>query len=212
MEPRLYSVSRAKKEPLVRFIREALENSGCRLLHEPDPSFAPYRFTFETPEGERPGILVYAFFANSQPTRNRPGDEHRFQVKYSSKTAGLHQLWQDPYLLYTTLFCGIDPERGIFVGADPVLHSPIKSTLNVEFGSARIPEILRKGWVAWEFEPRDGSIEIIVAGTKKHFLRWVRFEREALGEDAGIRHLLADRAASDSFTLTGPFQKLSASA
>ncbi len=67
--------------------------------------------------------MAYAFFANSQPTRNRPPDEHRFQVKYSSKTKGLHRLWQDPYMLYTTLLVGIDPERGIFVGADPVLHS-----------------------------------------------------------------------------------------
>ncbi|MDP3070667.1 MAG: hypothetical protein Q8N18_10275 [Opitutaceae bacterium] len=208
MDLRVYSVSRARKEPLVRFIREALENAGCRILHEPDPSVAPYRFTFETPEGERLGIIVYAFFANSQPTRNRPDDEHRFQVKYSSKTGSLHHLWQDPYMLYTTLFCGIDLESGIFVAADPILHTPIKLPLTLEFSSKCIPEIQRKGWIAWEFEPRDGPIEIVVTGTANHFLRLARFEREALREDTGIRHMLADRAAFDYFSLTGPIQKL----
>ena len=194
MEPRLYSVSRAKKEPLVRFIRESLENSGCRILHEPDPSFAPYRFTFETPEGERLGILVYAFFANSQPTRNRPGDEHRFQVKYSVKTDKLHDLWQDPYLLYTTLFCGIDPERGIFVGADPVLHSPTRFFISVEYKQHQVDEILTRCWHSWERERAGGDdpVEVLVGGTRDSFLRYVRFEREALCEEPGHRQLLAE--------------------
>ena len=178
----------------MRFIREALENSGCRILHEPDPSSAPYRFTFETPEGERLGIIVYAFFANSQLTRNRPGDEHRFQVKYSSKTAALHQLWQDPYLLYTTLFCGIDPERGIFVGADPVLHSPTRFFISVEYKQHQVDEILARRWHSWERERSGGDdpVEVLVGGTRDSFLRYVRFEREALCEAPGHRQLLAE--------------------
>lgn len=194
MEPRQYSVSRAKKEPLVRFIREALENSGCRILHEPDPSVAPYRFIFETPEGERLGIIVYAFFANSQPTRNRPNDEHRFQVKYSAKTGTLHHLWQDPYMLYTTLFCGIDPERGIFVAADPVLHSPTRFFISVEYKQHHVEEILSRRWHSWERE-RAGSdepVEVLVGGTRDSFLRYIRFEREALCESPGHRQMLAE--------------------
>ena len=195
MEPRYYSVSRRQKAPLVEFIRSALEEAGCRILHEPDPSIAPYRFTFETPAGERLGIVVYAFFANSQLTKNRPTDEHRFQVKYSGDTKSLHRLWQDPYLLYSTLFCGIDPERGIFVGADPVLHDPISAPLTIRYRATNVTEILRVGWSGWEYQPRVGPIEILVGGKRRYFLNYALFEREALGEEAGHRHLLAERFA-----------------
>lgn len=195
MSPRNYRVSAGRKQPLVTFIREALELSGCRLLHEPDAAEAPYRFTFETPAGERLGIIVYAFFANSKRTKNRPADEHRFQVKYSSKTGGLHSLWQDPFLLYTTLFCGIDPERGIFVGADPVLHSPTRFFISIEYKDRHTAEILSRKWHSWERDNRSGSeapIEVLVGGTKESFLRYIRFEREALGEDPGHRQLIAE--------------------
>jgi len=195
MEPRQYSVSRAKKEPLVRFIREALENVGCRMLHEPDPAVAPYRFTFETAAGERLGILVYAFFANSQPTRNRPEDEHRFQVKYGADPKKPQPLWHDPYLLYTTLFVGIDPERGIFVGADRVLHNPTPFFVSVEYKQHHVDEIFARRWHSWERDRRAGSdelVEVLVGGTKDSFLRFVRFEREALAEAPGHRQLLAE--------------------
>lgn len=201
MEPRYYSVSRRQKFPLVNFIRSALDEAGCRILHEPDPSRAPYRFTFETPAGERLGIIAYAFFANSQATKNRPPDEHRFQVKYSSDTKVLHPLWQDPYLLYTTLFCGIDPERGIFVGADPVLHSPTRFFISIEYKQHHVDDIVARRWHSWERERRAGSdepVEVLVGGTKESFLRYVRFEREALGEAPGHRQLLAETLLAPS--------------
>lgn len=195
LNPRLFSVSAARKQPLVDFIRDALESAGCRLLHEPHAGEAPYRFTFETPAGERLGILVYAFLANSTPTRNRPTDEHRFQVKYSSKTGELHSLWQDPYLLYTTLFCGIDPERGIFIGADPVLHSPTRFFISIEYKRHHVAEILTRKWHSWERDNRPGTdspVEVLVGGTRESFLRYVRFEREAFGEAQGHRQLIAE--------------------
>lgn len=195
VQPRSYAVSRSQKAPLVEFIRSALDEAGCRLLHEPDPSVAPYRFTFETPAGERMGIVVYAFFANSQLTKNRPSDEHRFQVKYGPDTKTLHHLWQDPYLLYTTLFCGIDPERGFFVGADPVLHSPTRFFISIEYKQHHVADILDRRWHSWERDRRAGSdepVEVLVGGTKESFLRYVRFEREALGEAPGHRQLLAE--------------------
>jgi hypothetical protein len=195
VEPRYYSVSRRQKIPLVEFIQSAIEEAGCRILHEPDPSIAPYRFTFETPAGERLGIIVYAFFANSQLTKNRPADEHRFQIKYSEDTKMVHRLWQDPYLLYTTLFCGIDPERGIFVGADPVLHNPTRFFISIEYKQSHVKDILARRWHSWERDRRAGSdepVEVLVGGTKDSFLRYVRFEREALGEAPGHRQLLAE--------------------
>ncbi len=54
-EPRLYSVSARNKRPLLDFITEALRQAGCRILYESEASWAPFRVTFETPDGERLG-------------------------------------------------------------------------------------------------------------------------------------------------------------
>lgn len=205
MDYRRYRVSRRDKELLLRFVLEALRQCGCRVLQASDPAEAPFRITFETEAGERLGILLYAFFANSQLTKNRPVDEHRFQVKYGPDDRQLHPLWQDPFSLYTTLFCGIDPERGFFVGADPVLHSPTRFFISIEFKAQHVDEILRRGWYSWEREHRAGDdkpTEVLVGGTASSFLRYVRFEREAFGEDQGHRQLLAEKAAAMSWSLT----------
>ena len=126
---REYKVSRRDREPLVHFMTEALRACGCTIIYSSDPDTAPFRITFETDLGERMGIVAYAFFANMRETRNRPADEHRFQVKYGSKDGKLHELWQDPFGLYTTLLIGINPQQGFFVAADPMLHSPTSFVL-----------------------------------------------------------------------------------
>jgi hypothetical protein len=46
----------------------------------------------ETPAGERTGIVAYAFLANNTPTKNRPKDEHRFQIKYGGDLGGVHEI------------------------------------------------------------------------------------------------------------------------
>ncbi len=153
------------------------------------------------------GVLAYAFFANSKPTKNRPDDEHRFQVKYGPDDKRLHALWQDPYLLYTTLFCGIDPKRGIFVGADPELHNPTRFFISIEFKDHHVEAIERQGWHSWERDHRAGDdkpVEILVGGTAKHFLRYIQFEREALREDQGHRQLLAERIPDPQRLVTAP--------
>ncbi|WP_295887548.1 hypothetical protein [uncultured Thiohalocapsa sp.] len=198
MTYRRFSVSRSQKAPLLAFILSALEGSGCRTLHCSDPAEAPFRISFETADGERMGIVAYAFFANSRQTRNRPGDEHRFQVKYGPKTGEQHELWQDPYGLYTTLFCGINPETGYFVAADPVLHSPTRFFISIEFKDQHVKAILERGWHAWERQRRtkdglDEPVEVMLGGMPENFLRYVRFERAAKGLDAGHRALLADK-------------------
>jgi hypothetical protein len=190
-----YSVSRADRSPLVEFIQGALESSGCRLLHVPDAGRAPFRFTFETPEGDRMGIIAYAFLANSRPTKNRPSDEHRFQLKYGKKDGAEHVLWQDPFSLYTTLLVGIDLDLGLFVGFDPVLHSPTKFFISLEFKRHNADQILSDGWSWWERErrTREEPVEVVVGGRRSNFLRYVRFERDAWAESQGHRALVAER-------------------
>jgi hypothetical protein len=195
---RRFSVSRRQKEPLLGFILSSLESCGCRILRHSNAGEAPFRVSFEAPDGERIGIIAYAFLANSKITRNRPADEHRFQVKYGPSTGEMHELWQDPFALYTTLFFGINLDQGIFVGADPVLHSPTRFFISVEFKQERVDRILKEGWHAWERQMRsrrglEEPVEVIVGGTARHFLRYVRFERTAKGLDAGHRGLLADK-------------------
>jgi len=193
---RTYNVSAKDKKPLQDFIAEALHTSGCRILFLSPADEAPLRATFETPDGERLGIVAYVFLANRRVTTNRPADEYRFQVKYGSKDGKLHGLWQDPYGLYTTLFVGIDTEKRIFVGADPVLHSPTKMFISIEFKQDNVDEILRLGWCSWERDRRssDDPVEVLVGGQPESFLRYVRFERDAKGEDQGHRQLLAEKA------------------
>src|SRR3546814_9254086 len=84
-----YSVSRVDKEPLLAFVVKALRMRDCSIVYASEPNRAPFYIVFDTPSGERQGLLVYAFFANSRLTANRPRDEHRFQIKYGSKLKGI---------------------------------------------------------------------------------------------------------------------------
>jgi hypothetical protein len=144
------------------------------------------------------GIIAYAFYANSKGTLNRPADEHRFQVKYGSKDGRLHEIWQDPFDLYTTLFMGVHLQRNVFVGADPLIHNPTRFFISIEFKEHNVSEILEKGWTSWERERRsreglDEPVEVLVGGMPSSFLSYIRFERAAKGLDQGHRALLADK-------------------
>jgi hypothetical protein len=218
--PELYEtfrVSSRGRESLRDFMESALRAGGCTLIHTSAANEAPFRLSFLTPWGERIGIVAYAFLANSRPTKNRPSDEHRFQVKYGSKDGKLHPLWQDPFGLYVTLFLGIDPEAGFFVGADPVLNSPTRFFISKEFKRSHVDAIEKSGWHAWERDQRRAAVsdpvEIFVGGKAEHFLRYVLFEREARGEEQGNRQLVAEEianAALGSGLITEPFTLASA--
>ncbi len=190
----------------------ALERSGCRIIHRPPPDRAPFVLTFETPSGERAGVVAYAFLANSEKVKNRPDDEHRFQIKYGGDLSGVHRVWQDPHGIYTTLLVGINPAEGFFVAADPVLHDPTRFSVSVEFKDEHTGEIQRRGWSAWERERRGGTanphakrsakaggdesdplFEVLVGGRSEQFLRLIQQEQESLGETPGERHLIADQ-------------------
>lgn len=207
--PVTYRVSSSDREPLIRFIAEGLESHGCRLIYVPPADSAPFRFVFDSPHGERIGIIAYAFFANNKLIKNRPPDEHRFQIKYGGDLAGHHEIWQDPYQLYVTLLLGINPEWNFFVAADPVLRSPTRFSVSVEFKEEQARAILEKKWLAWERERRPGKrasedplFEVLIGGTRDQLLRLIRFEREAWGEEPGERHFLAERFAAGTPLVT----------
>ncbi len=171
------------------------------MLHIPPANVAPFRFVFEAPNGERMGALIYAFTVTCVETRNRPSDECRFQLKYGSKDGQLHDLWQDPCGLYTTLLMGIDPTSGCFVGADPVLHSPTLMFISVEFKKRHMAAIQANGWHAWERESEKDAgepHEVLVGGRPEKLLDYIRFERAAKGLDQGHRQLFAEHREYES--------------
>lgn len=196
---RTYKVSEAVRRPLVNFMVDALVARGCRIIHASSPSTAPFIIVFETATGERHGVVAYAFRATRTPTRNRPLDERSFQIKYSSKESfNEHQLWKDPWGLFTTLLIGIDPDSGYFVAADPAFHNPTKFFIRLEFKDEHAEQITDRGWFAWERARRSGirqdaPVEVLVGGTQDRFLDLVRFERAADGLSAGHRQLLAEK-------------------
>lgn len=195
--PRTYRVLRGDREPLVRFMREALEARGCRILYASEPDRAPFIITFETLTGERMGVVAYAFLATRTPTKNRPDDERSFQVKYGSKLENnLHKIFQDPLGLFTTVFLGISPDEGYFVAVDPEVHNPTKFFIRIEFKDKNVDEIKREGWASWERSRNnreDEPVEVLTGGIKEHFLDLIRFERAAYRLDPGNRQLLAQK-------------------
>lgn len=207
-EYRKWGVMRSAKAPLLDFLVEGLKAAGCAILHVSDPAFAPFLITYETPLGDRQGVLAYAFFANSKLTKNRPEDEHRFQIKYGSDSKALLPLEQDPSRLVTTIFVGIDTERGIMVGADPVLHDQTPMFISLEFKREHAEAIHKCEWHAWERDSlrRIGEpIEVLVGVGQRRVLDYIRFERMAIGLDAGHRQLLAEQLLGNpALAETGP--------
>lgn len=144
------------------------------------------------------GVVAYAFLATRTPTAKRPQDERSFQIKYGEKRGSeLHEIWQDPLSLLTTVLIGIDVRDGFFVAADPQMHNPTKFFIRLEFKDHNADEIKRLEWYVWERERRSSSmpapVEVLVGGTQDSFLDLVYFERAAKGLAQGDRHLLAER-------------------
>ena len=204
---KVYSVSARDKEPLLQFIRGALEARGCTIQHMSAANRAPFHLVIDLPGGERLSVLVYAFLANSKPTRNRPADEHRFQIKYGGDLSGVIDVAVDPLGITTTIFLGIDLERKVFVAADPLMNNPSPMSRSVEFKAEHVTQILDVGWAAWERERREAKTttrrafellpdirtEILVGGKQERLLDLILMERVARGLDPGERHLISDK-------------------
>jgi hypothetical protein len=181
------------------------------MIKRPQADTAPFVFTFDDPSGERIGIVAYAFLATRTPTKNRPRDERSFQIKYGSKeryaAGNSHDLWQDPLGMFTTLLVGIDPDEEFCVSADPIVHSPTKFFIRVEFKDEHAESTRKKGWYAWQrikrTTPADAlRVETLVGATKDNLLELIRFERAAQGMDPGNRLILAEKRLPSSKKLS----------
>jgi hypothetical protein len=204
---KVYPVSARDKAPLLHFIREALEARGCTIRHLSAANRAPFHLVLEMPGGERLGVLVYAFLANSRTTRNRPPDEHRFQIKYGGDLSGVIDVAVDPHGVTTTIFIGIDLERKIFVAVDPLMNNPSPMSRSVEFKAETVDAILAEGWHAWVRDRHEAKTttrrafellpdiraEVLIGGRQGRLLDLILLERVALGLDPGERHLIADK-------------------
>ena len=204
---KVYPVSAHDKMPLVRFIREALEARGCTVRHASAANRAPFHIVFDLPGGERLSVLVYAFLANSNPTKNRPLDKHRFQIKYGGDLSGVLDVAVDPVGVTTTIFVGIDLERNVFVAADPLMNSPSPMSRSVDFKTENVEKILAEGWSAWERDRREAKTktrrafelmpdirtEVLIGGRQERLLDLIFLERVAHRLDPGERHLVADK-------------------
>ncbi len=180
--PRFDVANPRESGPLLDFMVRALEGAGCVILQRAPSDRAPLRLGFEAPWGERIGVVAYA----SAMTAER-------RLCWRRGLSKGEELWQDPFGLCVTLLVGIDLALGVFVGSDPALYDPARGPTSAGGTPRHVAEILKNGWHAWEARRRGGPIEVLVGGTAESFLRYVLFEREALGEDQGHRHLLAEK-------------------
>jgi hypothetical protein len=100
--------------------------------------------------------------------------------------------------MFTTLLLGIDPVSSFCVSADPILHSPTKFFIRLEFKDEHVEQILDKGWHPWERAKRSAPthshrIETLVGARREHFLDLIRFEQAVRGADPGDRYEIAER-------------------
>jgi len=183
----------------VAFISAAIEASGGRILSSPDPSVAPYEYLIQLPNGERRDLVCYAFTANRYHGKGRPDDEHRFQIKYGSEFTRYHNLFIDQSRKRTTLLFAVHAELGLFISADPILHTPTWFSCSIEFKDDDLELAKERGWHGWERDRAMGGrrkqpsplesfqTEALCAFTPEHFLHYIEFERLASGLDAAER-------------------------
>jgi hypothetical protein len=206
LRPKRYRVKAADKRPLLAVVSEGLRAGGAKILKEPDPSIAPFEYEILTPQGERLRLVAYVFRTNKYGQRERPEDEHRFQIKYGSDFTDYHylELPAPGDKSTVTLFVGVHLEEGVIVGCDPTMHNPTWFSKSVEFKDEQLELARTRGWSAWERERREGGrrkeplplldyrTEVVVAFTPENLLRYIELERVASGLDPGERLLLAE--------------------
>lgn len=200
------------------FLRDAVVRSGAELLYISKRDRAPVYLGIQGPNDERIGVLCYPFRCNPGPTKGRPADEHRVQIRYGGERSWVardHPLGKDIAGVDTTIVVGIHLELRLFVGLDPLRYDPLPMGISIEFKEANLNKAKAEGWHVWERENRPGllrgvarvgeGLETIVAFTPDRLLAYIGFERRAsgLGLDPPLRFRAAEVAARDPILPSG---------
>lgn len=207
--PRVYRVQ--DRRDIHDFLQQAVVASGGHVLYASDAAQAPVFLGVRTASGERLGLLVYPFRMKKVPTRNRPKDEVRVQLRYGGSIswhAVEHPIGRDIAGVDTTLLLAVDVEQKVIVGLDPALYTPLPLGISMYARENHVAQAASNTWHVWEHvnkpgkrrnSPRsDGGLETLVAFTPERLLDYARFERTAtdLGLDAPLRFSTAQDAAT----------------
>lgn len=207
------SYERVQRRKHHDLLADAVQRAGGRVVWSSGPDVAPVYLTVEDPAGAVVGLMAYVFLANRKPTRNRPDDEHRLQVRYGDVNspawrAQRHPVGFDPAGADVTLVVGVHPDADLIVALDPAIYDPLPLGISVFFKDAEIDETRRTGWHVWERDNISGArrvsprtelgVETIIAFAPERLLDFVSLERQAhaLGLDPPLRFRVAERAAS----------------
>lgn len=178
------------KADLQAFLERAIEQSGGRVLYTSSHKRTPLYLGVKSDE-ERLGLLSYPFRCTGRVIRNRPGDEHRAQIRL-----GGEETWDDEHPLAideagvdVTLVLGLHLDAGIILGLDPLLYDPLPMGISIEFKTADIASTLERGWHVWQRPNRAGTrrerarsesgLETVIAFRPERLLDYARFERQA---------------------------------
>lgn len=194
---------------LREFVVSAVTASGGRLLYASEGHRAPLFIGVQSEGDATLGIMCYLFRCNPPPIAGRPTDEHRIQVRYGGERSWQdeHPVGRDVAKVDITLVLGAHPERGVFVGLDPVLYDPLPMGISVEFKDSQVAAIERSSWHVWERDNLTGvkrgarsatGLETLVGFTPDRLLDYARLERQAglLGLDSPLRYAAAEAMAA----------------
>jgi hypothetical protein len=196
-----------------RAIEAAVERSGGRVVYSSGPSRGPLFLGIENPDGRPIALCAYVFTATHQQIRNRPLDEHRFQVRYGDVNSDAwkaedHPVGFDPLGSDTTVVLGVHEEADLLIAVDPIAYDPLPMGISVFFKDAEVAAAQEKGWHVWERDNIAGvrredkrtelGLETLVAFKPEMLFRYVQFERTAqrLGLDPPLRFRAAQEAGA----------------
>jgi len=194
-----------------RAVEAAVQRSGGRVVFSSGPSRGPLFLGIESPDGRPIAVCAYAFTATHQQIRNRPADEHRFQIRYGDVNsdawkAESHPVGFDPLGSDIALVLGIHEEAELLIAADPIAYNPLPMGISVFFKDAEVEAAQRLGWYVWERDNIAGvrrpdtrtelGLETLVAFRPEMLLKYIQFERTAQG--LGLDQPMRCRAAQEA--------------
>lgn len=204
---------RLQRKKAHRALESAVERSGGRVGYSSGPSHGPLFLGVEDADGRPTALCAYVFTATHQQIKNRPPDEHRFQVRYGDVNSDTwkaenHPVAFDPLGSDITLVLGVHEEADLLIAVDPIAYDPLPMGISVFFKDAEVEAAQEHGWHVWERDNIAGArrgdprtelgLETLVAFKPELLFRYVQFEQTAqrLGLDPPLRFRAAQEAGA----------------